>query len=204
MQGYIGQVILWPSPRIPRGWQVCDGSPIKISDNEQLYSLIGNAFGGDGVTHFNLPDLRGYLPVGAGQNQHWNPSNIAVGQTGGGQDLSLTLGIDNLPAHNHDATFTGTANSTLEASPAAGQRDTPLPNDYVGKPAAVFNNNSLPVNAYTPDPGTPVNLNGVHTSVTGTVTVENTGNGAPLNFQYTPPFVGMNYVICVEGLYPDF
>lgn len=42
-----------------RGWAICDGSLIPISQNVALYSVIGNSFGGDGKTNFALPTLVG-------------------------------------------------------------------------------------------------------------------------------------------------
>ncbi|NRB51792.1 MAG: tail fiber protein [Saprospiraceae bacterium] len=51
----------------PRGWAMCDGTILPISQNQALYSLLGTTYGGDGRTTFALPDLRGRVPVHEGQ-----------------------------------------------------------------------------------------------------------------------------------------
>jgi hypothetical protein len=57
-----GSVFLVAFAWCPKGTHEADGSTIKIDDNEVLYSLYGNAYGGDSVS-FNLPDLRQQVPV---------------------------------------------------------------------------------------------------------------------------------------------
>ncbi|KAA6457222.1 tail fiber protein [Acidobacteria bacterium AB60] len=41
-----------------------DGRTLPISSNTALFSLVGNNFGGDGVTNLKLPDLRSFAPQG--------------------------------------------------------------------------------------------------------------------------------------------
>jgi microcystin-dependent protein len=43
----------------PRGWALCDGQLLPISQNSALFSILGTTFGGDGRSNFGLPDLRG-------------------------------------------------------------------------------------------------------------------------------------------------
>lgn len=45
--------------KIPVGYLACDGSEVAVADYPELYAAIGDAWGGDGGTNFNLPDLRG-------------------------------------------------------------------------------------------------------------------------------------------------
>jgi len=47
----------------PRGWAMCDGQILPISQNESLYLLMGTTYGGDGEQSFALPDLRGRTPA---------------------------------------------------------------------------------------------------------------------------------------------
>jgi microcystin-dependent protein len=66
---YVGEVrmcLLLDSTRIPVGWLLCEGQVLQINQHSALYSLIGSGFGGDGVTTFALPDLRGAAPMGPG------------------------------------------------------------------------------------------------------------------------------------------
>ena len=68
-----------------------------MSQNEALFSLLGTSYGGDGRTTFGLPDLRGRLPVHAGQGP--GLSNIPLGQKGGVEQV--TLNANQMPTHTH-------------------------------------------------------------------------------------------------------
>jgi microcystin-dependent protein len=65
----------------PVGWATTDGQIIRISQNTALFALLGTAFGGDGMTTYALPDLRGRLPMHSGQGPGLSPR--AIGTTGG-------------------------------------------------------------------------------------------------------------------------
>jgi microcystin-dependent protein len=61
----LGQLLLVPYVAKfipPPGWAVADGAVLPIRGNQELYSLIGSKFGGDGQQKFALPDLRGHAP----------------------------------------------------------------------------------------------------------------------------------------------
>ncbi|WP_024831886.1 phage tail protein [Ruminiclostridium josui] len=57
MDPFIGQIQLFAFGFAPRGWQLCDGSIIKIAENQALYSLLGNKFGGTPGQSFAVPNL---------------------------------------------------------------------------------------------------------------------------------------------------
>ena len=59
---YLGEIVLYPFPFAPAFWAPCQGQLIPISQNIPLFSIIGNEFGGDGVTTFALPDYRNLAP----------------------------------------------------------------------------------------------------------------------------------------------
>lgn len=67
---FVGEIFLMGSNFPPLGWHSCDGSLLSIADNDVLFTLVGTTYGGDGVTTFGLPDLRGRVPVhqGTGSN----------------------------------------------------------------------------------------------------------------------------------------
>lgn len=56
-EGTIGEVRVFAGQFAPRGWSFCDGSTLPIADNEALYSILGNQYGGNGQTNFQLPNL---------------------------------------------------------------------------------------------------------------------------------------------------
>lgn len=55
-----GAVLYFARNTAPAGWLKCNGAAISRSAYSALFAAIGTTFGaGDGVTTFNLPDLRG-------------------------------------------------------------------------------------------------------------------------------------------------
>lgn len=101
---YIGEIKLVPFTFAPVGWAMCDGSVMKISDNQALYAVIGTLYGGDGVSTFALPDMRSRAPIHAGQGP--GLSSYQQGTAAGAEMVTLTT--DQLPTHNHSQA----ANST--------------------------------------------------------------------------------------------
>lgn len=97
MQGYIGEVRLWASYFPPLGWSFCEGQILSIADHDVLYAVIGSTYGGDGITTFALPDLRGRVPIGAGSGTGLTARD--VGDQGGTPEVTLSEG--QMPAHTH-------------------------------------------------------------------------------------------------------
>jgi microcystin-dependent protein len=94
---FIGQIATFGFTFAPRGWANCAGQTIGINQYQALFSLIGTRFGGNGVTNFQLPDLRGRTPLGTGT--YSDGTNYALGQQAGTENVTLQPG--NLPVHNH-------------------------------------------------------------------------------------------------------
>ena len=217
MDPIIGMIILWgtSAPRIPNGWVPCDGRQMTIQQYAALYSLIGTYYGGDGRTYFNVPDLRSRVPVGIGQGT--GLSNYTLAQQGGIESVALTPA--QLPVHNHLATavtaLTGSANlsasGSLQATQSPGTSDTPGPNlfpamtpDYVAEgltPDFIYGasdgSTTMPVNIVFPQNPAPV-------AVTGTVNVAVQPAGTNQAHTNLQPFLGMQYLIAWDGIYPDF
>jgi microcystin-dependent protein len=59
----IGEIRMFAGAFVPRGWAPCDGRLLSISRHSALFSVMGTAYGGDGMTTFALPDLRGRVPL---------------------------------------------------------------------------------------------------------------------------------------------
>ncbi|MEM7221459.1 MAG: tail fiber protein [Pseudomonadota bacterium] len=95
---YLGEITLFAGTYAPVGWALCDGEELPIAQNRLLYSVLGVSFGGDGETTFALPDLRGRVPVHAGEGT--GLSDRSVGDRGGVEEVALS--IDQMPAHHHD------------------------------------------------------------------------------------------------------
>ena len=58
----IGEIMMFAGNFPPRGWALCDGQLLRISENQALFSILGTTYGGDGRVTFGLPDLRGRVP----------------------------------------------------------------------------------------------------------------------------------------------
>ena len=65
MTSYVGEIRLFAGNFPPAGWMFCDGTPLPISENDALFTLIGTTYGGDGQSTFNLPNLAGGVGGGA-------------------------------------------------------------------------------------------------------------------------------------------
>ncbi|NEQ65920.1 MAG: phage tail protein [Symploca sp. SIO2D2] len=89
---YIGEIRLVGFNFPPRGWAQCDGELLAIDQNQTLYSILGTTFGGDGRTTFQLPDLRGRVPI-------HQSSSYSPGTQEGEESHSLTA--DEIPSHTH-------------------------------------------------------------------------------------------------------
>jgi microcystin-dependent protein len=64
---YVGEIRMFAFGYAPIGWAACTGQVLPIQQNTELFSLIGNTYGGDGRTTFGLPDLQGRVATAAGQ-----------------------------------------------------------------------------------------------------------------------------------------
>ncbi len=101
-QPYVGEIRMFGGNFAPAGWMFCEGQQLPISENETLFQLIGTTYGGDGQETFNLPDLRGRLPIHQG-------NGFIMAETGGAEEITLTT--QQMPVHNHALTAT-TAGAT--------------------------------------------------------------------------------------------
>ncbi len=99
---YVGEIRMFAGNYAPQGWELCDGRALSVSDYQILYALIGTTYGGNQVS-FNLPDLRGRLPIGRSTNR-------PQGTAGGVETVVLTPA--QLPSHTHVAN----ANKDLASS----------------------------------------------------------------------------------------
>jgi microcystin-dependent protein len=63
MDEFLGAIDLVAFSSVPEGMVPCDGRTLQIVQNAALFSLIGNSFGGDGMTTFCVPDMRGLAPL---------------------------------------------------------------------------------------------------------------------------------------------
>ncbi|WP_039913281.1 phage tail protein [Cellvibrio mixtus] len=193
---FIGEIRMFAGTFAPRGWAFCNGQLLAISTNSALFSILGTVYGGNGTTTFGLPNLQSRTPVGTGTGA--GLSNVVLGQIGGVENVTLTT--NQMPAHNHGVALTGTGNVSvaLGASSANGNTPTPGPTTVPAKvPNGLANLNAFSTTA--PDTTLlPVNTT-TSVAVNGNTTVA--GLGTPVSV--VQPYLGMNFIIALEGIYPS-
>ena len=92
-----GTIMPTGSETVPSGWLLCNGAAVSRTTYANLFGAIGISFGaGNGTTTFNLPDLRGRVPVGKNGG-----SFGTLGATGGVESVTLTAAQSGMPNHGH-------------------------------------------------------------------------------------------------------
>ena len=69
MDPILGSIMIFAGNFAPKGWFLCNGQLLPIAQYSALFSLLGTTYGGDGVTTFALPDMRGRTCLGVGSGQ---------------------------------------------------------------------------------------------------------------------------------------
>ena len=182
----IGSIMIFAGNFAPRSWAYCDGQLLAISANTALFSILGTTYGGDGRTTFALPDLRGRTPLGPRTGPGLSTHNL--GARSGVEEV--TLSVLQIPSHTHLGSVTEGA-ASLPVNTTEGDEDEKSPAGGVlaNTGADKFASSS---NGYYGSPA-PV----IGTQVTNDVT----GGSKPHdNIQ---PFLAINYIIALTGLYPS-
>ena len=173
MDSFLGQITLFAGNFPPRFWAFCNGQLLPIAQNQALFSILGTTYGGNGVVTFALPDLRGRVPISAGQGP--GLTDYLLGQSGGQENVTLLS--SNIPSHTHAATLNATAGAANTLSPG-------------GAVLAV----GAQGNAYAT--GSPA-LTAMSASA---ATVGNSGGNQPHpNMQ---PYLALNFIIALQGIFP--
>lgn len=182
----LGEIRMLPFAFVPQGWAFCDGSMLQVSSNTALFSIIGDAFGGDGQDTFALPDLRARVPIGLDPGgAHGNP--VATGQTQGSATVTITP--DNVPQHSHPLQRKG-ATSFAQKTNMVG------PNANLAQLAVKYNatNSELvPHLQPTASPDTSFHPDSIGPAF-----------GAAQPHDNRQPFQAIGYFIATDGYYPAF
>jgi microcystin-dependent protein len=115
---FVAEIRIFPFNFAPKGWAWCDGQLLPLSQNTALFSLLSTTYGGDGKSHFALPDLQGRLPMHPGQGPGLSLHDL--GESGGSE--TVTLLESEMPAHSH----------SLTASQADGTERLPAGQQFAG------------------------------------------------------------------------
>jgi microcystin-dependent protein len=184
MDPYIGQIFLVGFNFAPPGFVMCDGSLLPIQQYAPLFSLLGTAYGGNGTTNFAVPDLRSRAAVGFSTGAVPGLTPFTLGTIAGSE--SVTLSVNQLPAHNHTTVVTlpATANAGTSQSPA----------------------NLVPAVTSESTLGASVNAYGASDNVTKMAPSSpfpSTPAGGSQPVGIRNPFLAMNYIIATQGIFPS-
>lgn len=180
MDEYIGIIRIFAGNFAPENWMFCNGAMLSVAANTALHSVIGHAYGGDGITTFALPDLRSRIPIGIADGSE--PLGFCVNQGQKDGEEAHVLDLNEITSHNHIADVSSVnasaqvpsgANSALAGLGISSGTTFTAANGY---------------NYAQPD----IVLHGATVSQTG----------ASQAHENRQPFLAMNYIICVSGVYP--
>ena len=168
----VGSISLFAGTTAPNGWLICDGSAVSRTTYANLFSVIGTTYGsGDGSTTFNIPNLKGKVPVGLDSS---DTSFDTIGETGG--EKAHTLTNNELPTIK--GSFSTSDNVLVNTLPSATVYDA----------TGVFTKGSRPQ--------TQVDATGVHVATNqGVYNKINMSFGNDQAHNNLQPYIVMNYII---------
>jgi len=168
----LGEVRTFAGNFAPVSWALAQGQILPISQNTALFSLLGTMYGGNGQTTFALPDYRSRFAIGFGQGP--GLSQYDIGQTGGQETVTQT--VNEMPPHNHLVKVSTSFGNFIRPQGRILAKVNPM-----GGPE-VYIDSSLGDADLAPD------------------AVSTTGGGQPQ--PNLPPYLGMNFIICIQGFFP--
>ncbi len=197
---YLGVIQMVAYTFAPANFSFCSGQLVAVAQNNALFALLGDYYGGDARTVFGLPDFRARTPVGSDKmGRAPGLESLRLGARYGLQTHTLTPA--SLPEHSHTAVFTpsgGSVTGKLETYSVGASSDIPSTGDFIsgggGSPA--FGTGGLGAQL--------VELSGLTVEgggVNGTVALGDTGSSGA--FEIVNPLQAVNFVICTEGLFPS-
>ncbi len=171
---FVAEIRMFAGSFAPKGWALCNGQIMPISQNTALFSLLGTTYGGDGRSTFALPDLQGRSPVHHG----WGAGldTVDLGQQLGSPTVTL-IGSE-IPAHSHPVASApdGTRGTTGNPSGAAWATS------RIGRATEELYGGGA----------------GTLTMGPGALSVE--GGDQPHNNM--PPYLVLNFIIALQGIFP--
>ncbi|WP_394209150.1 phage tail protein [Enterovibrio calviensis] len=193
---YLGAVCYTAANYCPKNYVEANGQIMAISDFQSLFSLVGSMYGGNGLTTFGLPDLRGRIAVGAGQGI--GLTNRVQGTQYGKE--SIQLAQQHIPSHEHvvegSYELPAASEKLLIAANTIGGSTLPTDDIYLAKP--IFSRDiyasdgaqKTTENLSVQVPAIPAILSGVTVSE----------NSEPLPLMQ--PYTTIRACIAIKGIYP--
>jgi microcystin-dependent protein len=175
---FVAEITIFAFNFAPKGWALCQGQLLPISQNTALFSLLGTMYGGDGKSTFALPNLQDQTAVSFGQlsggSQYFQGEEVGVS--------TVTLLTTELPSHNH----------IMSASTNLGTTATAAGNQ-LGVGTTGDKQNSWNANIYSPNPTKA-------TTGLSPLAISQTGSSQPHNNMQ--PYLTLNFCIAMQGVFP--
>lgn len=180
-ENFVGEIRLFGFDWAPKGWALCNGQSLSVTQNQALFSLLGIQFGGNGTTTFNLPDLRSRVPAGSlvGVAPASGLTGYPTGTVAGVENVTLTAAT--VPPHNHYVVGV-TSNGTASA------------------PANLVPSSTVPVNTSSTVTYQIYGSGALSAVLNAQVVGQTGGNVAHSNIQ---PYAAVNFSIALVGIYPS-
>jgi microcystin-dependent protein len=168
---YFGEIRIFCGSYAPQYWMFCWGQQLPIANYTSLFSVISNLYGGDGRNNFNLPDMRGLVPIAANSNIPATPP-YGIAQKGG----QTAYALPDILTHIH--LFTGVI---------ADASQTTVTGNYLA-------NSGTRTKKYSVETYTTNTLAAASVGSAGAA-----GTLPPIsNMQ---PYLPLNFIICTDALY---
>lgn len=208
--GYVGEIRCFAGDFEPVGWLFCDGRQLQVSDYPALYSIIGQIYGGEGASSFNLPDLRGRMIVSTGQGEQLSKRELA--EKGG--DEEVLLDVSQIPSHSHAANYDSgkiysverdiEMSALMQVNNSSGDKTVPGGNflaadgSFAGNYSADTDKTTLHEEAISFEPDI-LEINNLNVTQQPEFDINYSGNSEP--HENMPPYIVLNFLICVEPPY---
>lgn len=177
---FFGEIRQFPYNYPPYEWAYCNGATFAIGQNQVLYAVIGNTYGGNPGTTFSLPNLQAHAALHVGGMQNTGPGLTPrrLGWSVG--EMMVTLSAAEMPAHKH----------TIEAGLPSVADLTTSPEGNILSSSMLDSSNYI--NAYNADSAPSAVMAPQSIASAG-------GNGQHENRQ---PYIAMAFCIALNGVYP--
>lgn len=172
----VGEIRGFAGATAPAGWLLCQGQVLSTAEHPELFEVIGNAYGGDGINTFALPNSSGRVMRGAGSG-----AGNALGSTGGAD--SVTLSASQMPAHTHELAGDGAG---LRVSTLNTGQIPPIEGGVIG---ASLTGGQPSAGIY--HPATDLSSSALQTGLSGNTTSAGSGEAVDIR----PAFFAVNFII---------
>lgn len=180
MEELMGVIKSFSGNFAPVNFMFCDGRLLSIAQNSALFSLLGTTYGGDGISTFALPNLNGRYPLGIGSNG--SQTYVLGEQSGTPQTTIMSMNLPSITSQLKVAKANATS-AAPSATSAIAIPGTTVGRDFTAVPSFIDNATPASVTLLNPQ------------------SVMFVGQNQPIDNMI--PYMGMNYIICVQGIYPS-